>query len=494
MEETIAAVSTPYGTGGIGIIRISGGMAFHVAGKLFKGKKPFGSIKSHTVNYGKIIDPSDGRTIDEVLLTKMEKPHTFTREDVVEINCHGGITVLRKMLELVFAEGVRPAEPGEFTKRAFLNGRIDLSQAEAVIDLINSKTAEGSRAAVDQLEGRLSGSIKAARRELVGLIAHIEATVDYPEHDIEEITGRQVYEKVKALRTDIEKIAGGFDKGRILREGIRAVIAGKPNVGKSSLLNELSGGSRAIVTDIPGTTRDIIEEYINIRGIPVRLSDTAGIRHTDDPVESIGVKKAEDLLELADLVIMVLDASTGMEPEDFSILRRLEGKKAIYFINKTDLADEDSIASIRRSLPGGTSLGVPGDVSVDVTGGSSFSEPGGTSLSVPSRTTPGVIVIEASILKGTGIDRFEEAVESMFVKGGIDFNSEVLVTNARHKNLLDRAKASLDAACEAYEGKMPLDFITIDIRDAASYLGMITGESVSEDVITEIFSRFCVGK
>ncbi|NJD03942.1 MAG: tRNA uridine-5-carboxymethylaminomethyl(34) synthesis GTPase MnmE [Ruminiclostridium sp.] len=459
LDETIAAISTPHGTGGIGIIRISGERTFQIAEKLFTGKKPFDEIKTHTINYGKIVNPINGDMIDEVLLTKMKRPHTFTREDVVEINCHGGAVVLLRILELVVKEGARPAEPGEFTKRAFLNGRLDLSQAEAVIDLINAKTIEGSGAAAAQLEGKLSEKIKSLRSRLIGLIANIEVTVDYPEHDIEEITGREVYENAGAILESLVKMAESFDKGRILREGIRVVIAGKPNVGKSSLLNELAGKNKAIVTNVPGTTRDIIEEYVSIRGIPVKLSDTAGIRKTDDPVEKIGVEKAEGAIEAADLVILMLDASQGLDDDDKGIIGKLSGKKIIYIINKTDIADEAAVLKIEEQ--------------------------------VKQREQR---IIRASMLSGKGLEELEAAIEELFIKGNITINNEVLVTGVRHKNLLDMAAASLKEACRAYEGSMPLDMITIDIKNAAEYLGQITGEAVSEDVVREIFSRFCIGK
>jgi len=456
-NDTIAAISTPYGTGGIGIIRISGEKAFEIASTIFIGKKAFSRIKSHSISYGRIIDPVSGSTVDEVLITKMERPATFTKEDVVEINCHGGIIVLRRILELVVRGGCRPAEPGEFTKRAFLNGRIDLSQAEAVIDLINSKTNEGAKAAVDQLEGRLSTRLKEARDKLIGLIAHIEVTVDYPEHDIEEITGRKVYDEVSLVRKRLSEIVKGFEKGRIIREGITTVIVGRPNVGKSSLLNELVGKSKAIVTDIPGTTRDIIEEYVNINGIPVRLVDTAGIRETEDTVEKLGVDKAEKALESAELVIMIIDAGDGAKDEDFKIIEKAKGKRLIILINKIDLVGEAALKKI-----------------CDI-----FSDK---------------CVIKASIKQNIGIDSLEEFITGLFGKGEMDLNSEVLVTNIRHKALIDSAINSIDDACKAYKGGMPLDFATIDIKNAAEYLGQITGESVSEDVVREIFSRFCIGK
>jgi len=458
--DTIAAISTPYGTGGIGIIRISGPDAFKIAEKIFRSRKNFSDIKSHTVTHGKIIDPSNGNMVDDVLLTKMKGPHTFTGEDTVEVNCHGGIVVLRNVLSLVFRCGARAAAPGEFTKRAFINGRMDLAQAEAVIDLINSKTEESSRAAAAQLEGRLSQNIRNARRKLIELIAHIEAVIEYPEHDIEDITGEMVYKSILQVKGELRKIAESFERGRVLREGVTAAIIGKPNAGKSSLLNALAGSSKAIVTDIPGTTRDIIEEYVNIRGIPVRFLDTAGIRSTDDPVESIGVEKAKAAAAEAELVIAVLDAKAGLEPEDMEIIKATAGKKRIIIINKTDIAGEDSIIRIKESIR-------------DIT------------------DSP---VIITSMEDGTGLDILADTIDEMFAGGKINVNNEVLITNARHRQNIEDAITSLKSAEAAYTGGLPLDFITIDIKESAEALGKITGESVSEDVVEEIFSRFCIGK
>lgn len=456
-QETITAISTPHGNGGIGIIRISGEKAFSIAGEIFEGRKKFDEIKTHTINYGKIINAMTGEILDEVLLSKMSKPNTFTKEDIVEINCHGGTVVLKTILELILKKGARLAEPGEFTKRAFLNGRLDLSQAEAVIDLINAKTSESSKAAIDQLEGKLSVKLKKARSKLIELLAHIEVTVDYPEHDIEEITGQKIYNEIKDIKEKLNNIIKGFEKGRIIREGINAVIVGRPNVGKSSLLNELTGKSRAIVTDIPGTTRDIIEDYINLNGVPVRIIDTAGIRETEDLVEKIGVEKTHREVESADLIIMMIDAYQGIEKEDLQILERVKNKKAIVLVNKVDLVNEERLSEIE--------------------------------IKIGNKK-----IIRMSLKDEIGITELGESVVELFINGEVSLNNEVLITNVRHKNLIDRAIESIDYAIGAHESCMPLDMITIDIINSAQYLGEVTGESVSEDVMNEIFSRFCLGK
>jgi len=456
-EDTIAALSTPYGTGGIGVIRISGDSAFDISGKLFRSSRSMEEIASHTVTYGKIVDPETNEHVDEVLLLKMKKPNTFTREDVVEIHCHGGIVVINRILDLLFKHGARPAEAGEFTKRAFLNGRIDLSQAEAIIDLINSKTVESSRAAVSHLEGRLSNKLKLLREELVELLAHIEVTVDYPEHDIEEITGEKVYESLKKIKGELSDLARTFDRGKLLREGINIVIAGKPNVGKSSLLNQLTGSTRAIVTDIPGTTRDIIEEYVNIKGIPAKITDTAGIRITQDIVEKIGVDKAYKAIENADLIIMVIAADSGILEEDWEVLNSISGRKRIILINKTDLVNKEKLEELK------------GQLEAD-------------------------IVLEASVIKDEGIEALEDKIKELFFKGDISKNEEVLLTNARHKSLVDKSIYAIDQALNSFEMGMPLDMVTIDIKNSAEYIGQITGESIDEAVMHNIFSRFCIGK
>ncbi len=458
--DTIAAISTPYGTGGIGIIRISGAGAFRVAESIFRSRRGFSEIRSHTVTHGRIIDPISNRMIDDVLLIKMKAPHTFTGEDIVEVNCHGGIVVLRNVLSIIYRHGARAAEPGEFTKRAFINGRIDLAQAEAVIDLINSKTDEASRAAAAQLEGRLSDSIRIVRRQLIELIARIEAVIEYPEHDIEDITGETVYKGVHKAKGELKRINESYERGRLLREGITAVIIGKPNAGKSSLLNALAGSSKAIVTDIPGTTRDIIEEYINIKGIPVRILDTAGIRSTDDPVESIGVERARMAASEAELIIIVLDGQTGLQQEDMEIIASTEEKKRIVIINKTDIADDEVIADIAKML----------------------------------RDSGDPPVVVASMTDGTGMDKLVDMIDEMFSAGKINVNDEVLITNVRHRQHIEDAIISLESAEAAYKEGLPLDFTTIDIKESAEALGCITGESVSVDVVNEIFSQFCIGK
>lgn len=442
MTNTIVAVATPMGVGGIGIVRISGPQAFDIGEKIYKGKKAFASLKANYLSYGWVHDDND--IIDEVMIVKMVKPRSFTREDVVEIHCHGGRVSISRILEVVLSLGARLAEPGEFTKRAFLNGRIDLSQAEAVIDLINAKTYESSKTAVRQLEGRLSEKVKEAMNELVKLMAHLEAMVDYPEYDIEELTEGIMLDGINKVEHTIKSLLEGYSKGRILREGMTVVITGKPNVGKSSLLNRLAGRQRAIVTELPGTTRDIIEEYIDIKGVPVRFVDTAGIRETANQVEQIGVEMAKKEIQEAELVLFIVDAGTGLEKEDEEILEELEEKKKLVIINKVDL-----------------------NSGVEISG-----------------------AIEMSIKEDKGIEQLYNAIAEKVIPEGND----VLVTNARHKHNLDQCLKSLDNAKVAIEEGIPVDCVSIDLRNAADALGAITGESVNESVVQEIFSRFCIGK
>jgi tRNA modification GTPase TrmE len=455
-EDTIAAISTPVGTGGIGIVRISGKDAFSIAEKVFEGKRPFKNIKSHSMSYGKIVDPDSREVIDEVLLSRMNAPNTYTKEDIIEINCHGGLVNLRLILELVIKFGARLSEPGEFTKRAFLNGRIDLSQAEAVIDVINASSDKGAKAAVVQLEGVLSEKIRNYRDKLIKLMAHIEVTVDYPEEDIEEITGEEVYVESKAILEDLLDLSKSFDRGRLIKEGVNLVISGRPNVGKSSLLNALAGKNKAIVSEIPGTTRDFVEEYINVRGVQVKITDTAGIRETRDEIEKIGVDRAKEAIKNADINIVIIDGSAGILPEDQEILET-QNDRTLTVVNKTDKADDSILESIKHTLSNRKLLFV-------------------------------------SAKTGNGLTELEKEISGLTEMEGINKSNEVLITNIRHKKLIDNAVDSIREACASYEAGMPLDCLSIDIKNSADYLGQIIGESVNDDIIKEIFARFCIGK
>ncbi len=459
MDDPIAAVSTPIGNGGIGIVRISGKGSVDIADRIFipaDGEKISGK-RSHTISYGRIADPKTGETIDEVLLMLMLSPRTYTREDVVEINCHGGILVTNRVLEIVLNSGARAAEPGEFTKRAFLNGRIDLSQAEAVMDIIESKTELSRKAAVSQLEGGLKNMVRQLREEILDMTAAIEAAIDYPEHDVEEETYSQMAERVERLKSEINRLLETADMGRIIREGVEAVILGRPNVGKSSLLNLLLKDERAIVTDIPGTTRDTVEEYMNLGGIPVKIVDTAGIRQTGDKVEKIGVEKSKARAENADIIFMVLDASVPLCEEDTEILEFIRGKRAVILVNKTDISvniDTDELC----------------------------------------RYTERENIIFISVRENEGIDRLTERFREMFLSGGVEMKESVLINNTRHKNMLSKAAEALDRAAVTIQTRMPEDFISMDLQDALTALGEITGDSVDDEIIDRIFTRFCLGK
>jgi len=454
--ETIAAISTALGEGGISIIRISGDTALTIVSKIFRGKivKELESIGSYTLRYGHIID-YQGNLIDEVLVSYMKGPKSFTAEDTVEINCHGGIFATNKVLELVITAGARLAEPGEFTKRAFLNGRIDLSQAEAVIDIIRSKTELSMKTAVLQAGGKISEIINELRDKLIRLIAHIEATVDYPEDDLEEITAMQVSEALKDVVVSLENAIESADEGKIIREGLSTVIVGKPNVGKSSLLNSLLMENRAIVTDIPGTTRDVIEEYINIGGIPIKVVDTAGIRETQDLVEKIGVQKSKEKIDEADLVILILDSSRELTKEDRDIIKYIKDKKYIVLLNKVDLSGKISLNELD-------------DIKSEY-------------------------VINTSIISGFGVDKLKDSIIKLFFKGEINTN-ELLITNVRHKEALIRASINCKQAMEVLRSTEAIDLASIDIRNAWYNLGQITGDTMQEDIIDKIFSQFCLGK
>lgn len=461
--DTIASISTAPGYGAIGIIRISGENAFSIAEKLFKGKnKSFASMDSHTVAYGNLVDPKNGDPVDEVLIIKMKAPRTYTTEDIVEIQCHGGTMVERKILKLVCANGARVAEPGEFTKRAFLNGRMDLSQAEAVIDIIHARANESLKASLEQLDGKLSKNIKKVRHRLIAMLAHIEAFLDYPEYEVEEISKNKIYLESLDIKQYLKTLSDSFEKGRILREGIQIVIAGRPNVGKSSLLNYLSGSDRAIVTDIPGTTRDVIEEYVELSGVPVKLIDTAGIRETEDVVENIGVEKARSYMERADLILFMIDAAAGMNPEDEKIFEKMKDKKFAVILNKMDKASDIQLQRLKAFFL--------------------------------QREVSEAAILEISVLEDQGLDGLEDYIRNTFLSGNISINSESLLTNVRHKHCIDEAGRSVENILSAVDAGMPHDIFTVDIKAAAEALGTITGESVHEDVVKEIFSRFCIGK
>lgn len=457
MEDTIAAVATAYGEGGIGIIRISGEEALPILQEIFEFHGDTDTFTSRRMTYGKIIDKEKNQIIDEVLAVYMKGPKTYTAEDVVEINCHGSMVSLRKTLALVLRKGARLAEPGEFTKRAFLNGRLDLSQAEAVIDMIRAKTDKSFDVAVSQLEGRLSLKVEEIRQKLLDLLVDITVNIDYPDEDIEEMTYEKLEESIVETQDMIEKLLATSSTGKMIREGIRIAIVGKPNVGKSSLMNGLLKETRAIVTDIPGTTRDTIEEVLSIRNIPVYLVDTAGIRETSDKVEKMGIEKSKEAFNQADFILFLLDGSRPLEEEDLQIMELLKERKSLVLINKRDLGEAISIEEIVAKLPASQ-------------------------------------VIEASLLKGQGITEIEDAVEDLVYGGEIVQKESMMVNNVRHIELLQQAVKSLTDALHMSERREALDFIEVDVKNAYERLGEIIGETVSDDIINEVFARFCLGK
>ncbi len=458
-DDTIAAIATAPGEAGIGIIRISGEKALQIMDRLFKSNQ--GSLlkdaPTRRLTYGYIFDPSTEQKIDEVLAVYMKGPHTYTKEDIVEINCHGGMIPVKRILELVLRNGARMAEAGEFTKRAFLNGRIDLAQAEAVMDLISAKTEKGFDVALEQLEGSLSKEIKRLRNGILELLAHIEVSIDFSEDDIDEVTLDLLLDKSLKIEEELKHMLETADTGKIIREGLNTVIVGKPNVGKSSLLNALLRETRAIVTDIPGTTRDVIEEQLNIKGILLRLMDTAGIRETMDVVEKIGVERTKAFFNKADLVIFVLDASKELTSEDLQIMALLEEKKVLVIINKTDLPIKLDISQVEAMLKNKS-------------------------------------LIRLSLVENVGLQLLEDAIADMVFKGEVKNRDQVMVSNARHKNSLEKALLSLQEGIEAIKKRLPLDFIEVDYKNAWDFLGEITGESVGEDLLDHIFSNFCIGK
>ncbi len=457
MTDTIAAIATALSPSGIGIVRISGPESREIAGKVYRskgGKKKLQDVPSHSIHYGFICDGDE--VIDEVLVMVMDGPRSYTGEDTVEIDCHGGVLAMRKILDTVVKNGARPADPGEFTKRAFLNGRIDLSQAEAVIDVINAKNEYALKSSVSQLRGNIQKAIKEIRGDLIYQIAYIESALDDSEHISIDGYGENLYKEVKKQEERIDRLLLSVKDGKLVKEGIKTVIVGKPNAGKSSLLNTLLGEERAIVTDIAGTTRDILEETILLHGISLRIIDTAGIRETQDVVEKIGVEKAIDSAKDADLVLFVVDSSVPLDENDREIMELLKDKKTIVLLNKADLeqaVDEDDL-----------------------------------------KNTAGHPVISVSAKEEQGIDLLEDKIKELFFQGGLEFNDEIYITNARHKAALEEARKSLEMVENSIEMQMPEDFFSIDLMNAYEALGRIIGESAGEDLVNEIFSKFCTGK
>ena len=459
--ETIVAISTAIGNGGIGIIRMSGKESFKILEKIFKNSKgeklDLNKIKGYTIQYGTIVDTKTNEKIDEVLVSFFKNPKSYTREDMCEINSHGGMIIEKQILEQCLKNGAILAEPGEFTKRAFLNGRIDLSQAESIIDLINSKTEKESKASINQLQGDLSNKIKEIRHDLLDIMADIEASIDYPEYDIEEVTNSKALGVLNNTKDKLESLKDTFRSGKILKEGIKTAIIGRPNAGKSSLLNKILKEERAIVSEIEGTTRDTIEEFITIKGIPLKIIDTAGIRKTSDKIEEIGVKKALDIAKDAELVLVILDNSKDLTEEDREILKLAESKNSIILLNKVDLKE--------NNLENSEEL-----------------------KKINKR------IIKISAKNGNGIEELYNEIENMFQIKNLETDGEIIITNIRHKNQIEYAINNINEAINAVKNNLPIDIISISIKQTLEDLGKITGENVSEDIINEIFSKFCLGK
>lgn len=454
--DTIAAISTALGEGAIGIVRMSGPEAIEYANQLFR-EKDLNQVASHTIHYGHIYR-EDQSIIDEVMITVLKAPKTYTREDIIEINCHGGLVAVQEVLEACLYQGARLAQPGEFTKRAFLNGRLDLSQAEALMDLIQAKTAKSMSASMSQLSGSLSSKIKHLRNEMLQTFAQVEVTIDYPEYDdVEELSNKALCQTALVVKDEIDKLLNEASNGQLLREGVKTVIVGRPNVGKSSLLNRLTGREKAIVTNIAGTTRDTIEELISIRGIPLLLIDTAGIRDTNEIVEQIGVNKSRQMVNEADLIILMFDQSQALSSMDLELIDLTKDKKRIVLLNKQDLKPVLDIDKLKEALVG----------------------------------TP---LIETSLMTDEGIYEMENQIESLFNKGAIESQDVNYLLNTRHTNLLKQAIRSLDAVIEASQMGVPVDLIQIDFTQAWDYLGEITGESVQDELLDKLFSQFCLGK
>lgn len=456
--DTITSISTPMGEGAIGIVRLSGSRAIEITDKLYKGKKPLAEVDSHTINYGHIVDPDTNEVVEEVMVSVLRAPKTFTREDIVEINCHGGILTINRVLELTMTAGARMGEPGEYTKRAFLNGRIDLSQAEAVMDFIRSKTDRASKVAMNQIEGRLSDMIKRQRQSILEILAQVEVNIDYPEYDdVEDATTEFLLEKSEEIKSEIDRLLATGTQGKIMREGLSTVIVGKPNVGKSSMLNNLIQDNKAIVTEVAGTTRDVLEEYVNVRGVPLRLVDTAGIRETEDIVEKIGVERSRKALSEADLILFVLNYNEALTEEDVKLYEVIKNEDAIVIVNKTDLEQHLDLDEVRDMV---------GDMPV----------------------------IETSMLKQEGIDQLEEQIRDLFFGGEVQNQDMTYVSNSRHISLLKQARHSIQDAIDAAEAGIPMDMVQIDLTRTWEILGEIIGASASDELIDQLFSQFCLGK
>ncbi len=457
VSDTIAAIATAVGEASISVIRVSGPEAVAEVSRIFKGRVPLDQADSHTVHYGHIIDPATGERVEEVLATIMRAPRSFTMEDVIEISSHGGVVAVRRVMDILLQQRIRIAEPGEFTKRAFLNGRIDLSQAEGVIDLIRSKSDRAFSVALKQVEGKLSRQIKPLQQTLIETLAHIEVNIDYPEHDVESFTADLIKNKSAEVMTEIDKLLRTANEGKILREGITTAIVGRPNVGKSSLLNALAHDNRAIVTDIPGTTRDVIEEYVTINNIPLKLLDTAGIRETMDVVEKIGVERSRGAVNDADLLLFVLNSSEPLHEDELELMEQISGRQVIVILNKIDLPPQLDRSVLLQH----------------------FNEQQ---------------IVEMSVKDDQGVDRLEQAISSLFFGGKLEANDVTYVSNVRHIGLLKQAKRSLQDAYEAADQLIPIDMIQIDVRLAWEQLGEIIGDSAPDSLIDQIFSQFCLGK
>lgn len=453
--DTIAAISTPIGEGGISIVRMSGEDAVKIANKVFKGAN-LTEVPTHTIHYGHIVDPESKKVIDEAMVTVLRAPKTFTREDIVEVNCHGGIVVTNHILQLLLANGARMADPGEFTKRAFVNGRIDLTQAESVMDIVRAKTDKARQVAVGQLAGGLLEKIRAMRKEILDTLANVEVNIDYPEYDADQITADQMAKTSKDVIAEIDKLLNTAQEGTILRNGLATAIVGQPNVGKSSLLNYLTKSDKAIVTDVAGTTRDTLEEYVSVKGVPLKLIDTAGIHHTEDKVEKIGVERSQKALQQADLVLLLLDGSKNLADEDKALIEETKNKKRIIILNKMDIGQKLNVQEMKKLTN---------------------SE-----------------VISTSILKKVNLDELENLIKKLFFSGITNSNDQILVTNQRQSGLLAKAKKQLEDVISAVEDGVPVDIAQIDFNGAWDTLGEITGDSAPDELINALFSQFCLGK